>query len=122
LQVLKHQIQKLSFHPTLEPLRSRWIANLKFIWDSKNNKKEYLFQIQLPITRSAGGIEYAPNSVLKSVFGCQVVPKQEIQLNQTFIMLISILSFHIREILTFQDLSDCDQFLKNFDSSWEQKF
>lgn len=95
--------------------------DLKFIWDSKNKKKEYLFQIQLPITRSAGPVKYAPNSAIKSVFGCQVVPKQEIKLDQTFIMLISILSFHIREICAFQDLSDCDQFLKNFDSSWEEK-
>lgn len=96
--------------------------DLKFIWDSKKNKKEHLFQIELPITRTTGGIEYAPNSALKSVFGCRVIPKQEIQLNQTFIMLISILSFHIREILTFQDLSACDQFLKKFDSSWKEKF
>lgn len=83
------------------------------------DKTEHTFKIQLPITQTPQGIKYDPTSSHIREFSWQVTPKQEIQLNHAFIMKIIVFSFHIREIFKFQNLSNCDQFLKKFESSWK---
>lgn len=98
--------------------------DLKFVWDTNKGKKlkSHTFQTQLPVIKTSKTTQYDPNSINMRKFLCDVIPGQEFQMNQTFLLEIIIFSFHIREIMKFQDRLTCDQFLKKFDSSWEEKF
>lgn len=96
---------------------------LKSTWDKGQggNKMPFRATFRIPIFSYPRGIVYNPHSGETRVLSFQGTPRREVRTTIQFIHKIILLSFHIRQILSFRKAITCDRYLARCKSTWVER-